>query len=84
MDPVPFEMKDDHMGLGRWTMEVCGVGAVLIREVFTVIHCSWSLHKMLLRSVVSWNLRRNCQKICCGNIVNRQRRMRSWPMFSWR
>lgn len=22
VDPVPFEMKDDHMGLGRWTMEV--------------------------------------------------------------
>ena len=25
-DPVPFEMKDDHMGLGRWTMEVCDKG----------------------------------------------------------
>ena len=23
VDPVPFEMKDDHMGLGRWTLEVC-------------------------------------------------------------
>ena len=22
VDPVPFEQKDDHMGLGRWTMEV--------------------------------------------------------------
>ena len=21
-EPVPFEMKDDHMGLGRWTLEV--------------------------------------------------------------
>ena len=23
VDPVPFEQKDDHMGLGRWAMEVC-------------------------------------------------------------
>ena len=22
VDPVPFEQKDDHMGLGRWAMEV--------------------------------------------------------------
>ena len=22
VDPVPIEMKDDHMGLGRWTMEL--------------------------------------------------------------
>lgn len=22
VDPVPFELKDDHMGLGRWTLEV--------------------------------------------------------------
>lgn len=22
VDPVPFEMKDDHMGLGRWTLEL--------------------------------------------------------------
>lgn len=21
-DPVPFELKDDHMGLGRWALEV--------------------------------------------------------------
>lgn len=22
VNPVPFELKEDHMGLGRWTMEV--------------------------------------------------------------
>lgn len=22
VDPVPFEQKDDHMGLGRWALEV--------------------------------------------------------------
>lgn len=22
VDPVPFELKDDYLGLGRWTMEV--------------------------------------------------------------
>ena len=24
VEPVPFELKDDHMGVGRWTMEVGG------------------------------------------------------------
>ena len=29
VDPVPFEQKDDHMGLGRWTMEVRDIGQSL-------------------------------------------------------
>ena len=29
VDPVPFEQKDDHMGLGRWAMEVCSYTIVV-------------------------------------------------------
>ena len=31
VNPVPFELKEDHMGLGRWTMEAsdwCGVWSI--------------------------------------------------------
>ena len=40
VDPVPFEQKDDHMGLGRWALEV-GTAVVWILSLRFKIWLWW-------------------------------------------